>query len=320
MSVYYGIDIGGTTVKLGMFAGEGELLDKWEIPTRKENNGSLLFRDIAEEGTARAAAGGIGREEIQGIGCGIPGPVEENGFVESCVNLGIRHITPALLLRKYVGGIPVVFANDANVAALGEMWKGGGRGYKSIVFVTLGTGVGSGVIINRQMVYGAKGLAGEIGHIMINPNETERCNCGGMGCLDQMASARGIVRCAKKFLEEDFRPSLLRDMGELTARKILDAAKRGDETASRTVSHCMFYLGKCLAEVSYIVDPQAFVIGGGVSGAGEYLLEHIRRHYNQFAILKQEKADICLAKLGNDAGIYGAARLVYDLHEEVKGR
>ncbi|MBU9726026.1 ROK family glucokinase [Diplocloster modestus] len=320
MDYYFGVDVGGTNIKLGMFSESGRMLENWEIPTRGRNYTEVgkndIMQNIAGEILYILEERCISRTKVRGVGIGVPGPVLDNGYVESCVNLGLTDINPSLVLSELLGGIPVTVGNDANVAALGEMWRGGGIGYQSLVLVTLGTGVGSGVILDGKIVYGAKGLGGEIGHIMVNPNETDICNCGGRGCLDQMASATGIVRNAGKILKDTSLPSVLRGMEGFTARDVVDAAKAGDPAALVTLDYCMQFLGKCLAAVSYVVDPQVFVIGGGVSAAGDFLIRIIQEHYEKHAILKKEKAKIVLAVMGNDAGYYGAARMAMDKKEE----
>ena len=201
--------------------------------------------------------------------------------------------------------------NDANVAALGEMWQGGGKGYSDLVMVTLGTGVGGGVILDQKIIAGKHGLSGEIGHIHVRDDEWEHCNCGGVGCLEQVSSATGIAREARRTMAKSDKPSALREFGDnVSAKDVLDAAKAGDEMAlevMKTVSH---YLGLALAQVALTVDPEIFVIGGGVSKAGQFLIDMIQKDYDHFTPISENKAKLGLATLGNDAGIYGAARLV----------
>ena len=245
---------------------------------------------------------------------GIPGPVLPDGFVESCVNLHLRNFNPAEKMREYFPGMKIRAANDANVAALGEQWKGAGQGHRNLAMVTLGTGVGGSVIQEGKIIDGTNGLGGEFGHVQINAEETEICNCGGKGCLDQAASASGIVRYAGKFLRESSQASVLRGKEIFTAKDVLEAARNQDRIAEKTVEYCMNFLAKVLAMVSYVVDPEVFIIGGGVSNAGDYLIEMIQKLYEPYITLSQKKAKILRASLGNNAGIYGAARLV--LREE----
>lgn len=306
-----GVDVGGTSVKLGLFETTGKLLFKWEIPTRKEDGGRYILEDVAASIREVLRERLIHLEDVIGVGLGVPGPVMPDGSVEMCVNLGWKHVNPQKQLSDLLDHVYVKSGNDANVAALGEMWQGGGMGYSDIVMVTLGTGVGGGVIIDEKIISGKHGLAGEIGHIHIREGETEACNCGGVGCLEQVASATGIVREAKRKLEAAGEPSALRQFGEaLTAKDVLDAAKAGDKLALEVMDTVGYYLGLMMAQVAMTVDPQMFVIGGGVSKAGQFLVDVVKKHYDFFTPISTQKAVIGLAKLGNDAGIYGAARLV----------
>lgn len=308
-----GIDIGGTTVKLGIFRTDGSLLEKWEVPTRKEEDGRYILPDVAASILAKLQEMEIAKEDVVGAGMGVPGPVMPDGYVEVCVNLGWKDTNPQQELESLLGGIPVRLGNDANVAALGEMWQGGGKGYSDIVMVTLGTGVGGGIIIDEKIIAGKHGLGGEIGHIHVRDSETEHCNCGGVGCLEQVASATGIAREARRTMAALDGPSAMRQFGdEITAKDVLDCAKAGDAMAKMVMETVGRYLGIALAQVALTVDPDAFVIGGGVSKAGQYLIDVIEKYYQQYTTISSKKAVLALAKLGNDAGIYGAARLVLD--------
>ena len=303
-----GIDVGGTTVKIGIFGIDGSLLEKWEVPTRKEENGKYILSDVAASIQEKLREQNISIEDVEGAGIGVPGPVMPDGYVEVCVNLGWRDKNPQEELQKLLG-VPVFSGNDANVAALGEMWQGGGKGYKDIVMVTLGTGVGGGVILNEKIISGKHGLGGEIGHIHVRDEEKEYCNCGGQGCLEQVASATGIAREARRVLAARKEESSMRAFGdEITAKDVLDCAKAGDELAGAVMETVSRYLGLVLAQVALTIDPEAFVIGGGVSGP--FLLEGIQKYYDKYTAISVNKAIITLAKLGNDAGIYGSARLV----------
>ena len=305
-----GIDIGGTSVKMGLFQADGTLLKKWEIPTRKEDGGANILGDIAASIRQQMKGEGIALTELAGAGMGLPGPVLPNGYIEFCVNLGWKAGNPQEELSRLLDGIPVKSGNDANVAALGEMWQGGGRGYKNLVMVTLGTGVGGGVILNEKIWTGMQGVGGEIGHMHIVEGEKEQCNCHGYGCLEQVASATGIARVARRLLEKDERPSVLRQAANLNAKHVLDAAKAGDELALEALNTSCYYLGWALAAVTMVLDPEAYLIGGGVSRAGTFLTDLIRKYHNELSPMATKKADIVLAELGNDAGIYGAAKLI----------
>ena len=309
-----GIDVGGTTVKCGIFTYNGVLLDKWEVMTRKAENGKYILPDVAEELKKHLDEKTISYEDIAGIGIGVPGPVEPDGHVRVAVNLGWKDIYPARVMRELMGGrIPCAVGNDANVAALGEMWQGGGRGYQNMMMVTLGTGVGGGLILNGKIVAGAHGAGAEIGHIHVREVEGERCACGGMGCLEQVASATGIVKEAERFLRMFREPSSLRIYGKaLTAKIVCDVAKEGDQLAYLSLDLSMRSLGIVLAQVSMVADPEIFVIGGGVSKAGDFLLDLIRKHYKEYTPILEKKAELVLATLGNDAGIYGCARLMLE--------
>ena len=306
----FGIDVGGTTVKMGLFTTEGELLDKWEIPTRKEDGGAYILNDVAASVEAKLAEKNIAKEDVAGAGIGVPGPTLDTGYVSICVNLGWKDKNPANELSELLS-IPVKAGNDANVAALGEMWKGGGEGYLDVVLLTLGTGVGGGIIINGEIAPSHRGVGGEIGHITVNPDEEATCNCGNHGCLEQYASATGVVRIAKKLLAASKEESSLRTLETVTAKDVFDAAKAGDHLAVEAVEVLGKYLGLVVANVALTVDPDVFVIGGGVSKAGQVLIDVITKYYHKFAkIIGDNKAKVVLAKLGNDAGIYGAARMV----------
>lgn len=310
MSNYaFGVDIGGTTVKLGLFDSEGQLLDKWEIPTVKDNGGAQILPDVAKSILAKMEEKKITAQETVGVGVGAPGAVDENGvMVNGAVNLGWGVLDIPAVLGKELG-LPVKAANDANVAAFGEMWQGGGKGFENMVAVTLGTGVGGGIIVNGKILTGATGAGGEIGHIHLEDNETESCGCKKRGCLEQYASATGIVRLANRRLAKDDAPSVLRG-GEVSAKTVFDAVKAGDAVAIEIAEQFGDYLGKGLAAVAAVVNPEVFVIGGGVSKAGEILLSYVKPAFARYVFYPCGKAEFKLATLGNDAGIFGAAALI----------
>lgn len=309
MSKYcFGVDVGGTTIKMGLFDTEGNVLDKWEIVTRTENNGENVLPDIAKAIEDKMDEKNIAQYEVSGVGVGVPGPVDSKGTVYKCANLGWGVINVNETLSKMLG-VPVKAGNDANVAALGEMWCGGGQGYDNIVVVTLGTGVGGGIIVDGQMLTGAIGAGGEIGHIHVQDGEEEYCGCGNKGCLEQYASATGIVRLAKRALAKTDKPSVLRN-GEISAKSVWDAVKEDDEVAMEVAEQFGKYLGEGLAAIACVTNPQAFVIGGGVSKAGGVLLSYIEKNYKPVVFHGSRDAKFTLATLGNDAGIFGAAKLV----------
>lgn len=312
MSKYaFGVDVGGTTVKLGLFNDEGQVLDKWEIPTVKDNGGEKVLPDIAASIKNKMQEKNITAADLVGVGIGAPGAVNADGFmVNGAVNIGWGSFDLAETLKKELNlDVTVKAGNDANVAALGEMWQGGGKGYSNLVAVTLGTGVGGGIIIDGRILTGTNGAGGEIGHIHIEDNETEVCGCKNKGCLEQYASATGITRLANRRLAKDDAPSILRG-GEISAKTVFDAVKAGDKVAIEIAEQFGEYLGKGLAAVASVVDPQIFVIGGGVSKAGDILFKYIEPSYKRCAFGPCKQAKFALAELGNDAGIYGAAALV----------
>lgn len=305
----FGVDIGGTTVKIGLFDGQGSLLEKWEIPTVRENGGEAILPDVAASLRAKMQEKGIAEGDLAGIGVGAPGAVDDEGMlVGGAVNLGWSPFNISKALNAYID-VPVKAANDANAAAFGEMWQGGGKGYQNMVAVTLGTGVGGGIIVNGSILAGAVGAGGEIGHIHVEDGETEECGCRNRGCLEQYTSATGIVRLARRRLEEDDKASVLREC-ELSAKAVFDAVREGDAVAVEIAERFGEYLGKGLATVAAVVNPEIFVIGGGVSKAGDILLSYVEPVFLRYAFQPCRGAKFALAKLGNDAGIYGAAGLV----------
>ena len=309
MKYLFGIDIGGTTVKCGLFTEDGKLMDKWEIPTDRTDKGANILRDVVKAIRDKAAEKKIEEKDIIGIGMGVPGPVLADGTVNYCPNLGWEIVNVKKVMAEMIN-VPVAVGNDANVAALGEAVFGGGRDYDSILMVTLGTGVGGGLVINRKIVCGSNGAAAEIGHIIVNPDESAVCGCGGHGHLEQYASATGIVRLAKKKLLDETLESSLRAFVPLTAKDIFDEAKKGDKVAIELTEELGKYLALALTHVAAVADPQAFVIGGGVSRAGVILTETIERHYNENILRALKGKKFMLAELGNDAGIYGAMSMI----------
>lgn len=307
----FGVDIGGTTVKLGLFDVSGNVLDKWEIPTRTGDGGINILPDIAGSVRAKMDEKGVAAKDVAGVGVGAPGPVDGSGIIHKAVNLGWGEMNLKEELGALLGGMRVEGGNDANVAALGEMWKGGGQGYRDLVAVTLGTGVGGGIIIGGRILTGATGSGGEIGHIHVEDHESEACGCGNYGCLEEYASATGITRLARRRLQASSQDSVLRE-GEVSAKTVFDAVKAGDALAVEVAKQFGEYLGKGLAVIAGVVNPEIFVIGGGVSKAGEVLFEYIRPAFDRTVFHGCKNTKFALATLGNDAGIYGAARMVLD--------
>ena len=307
----FGVDIGGTTVKIGLFSTRGNLLEKWEIPTRTQHGGEYVLPDVAQSLRDKLAEKDISFEQVEGIGIGVPGPVDSDSTVHKCINLGWGVFNLKERMNQLLPEIPNVAAgNDANVATLGELWKGGASGYHSAVMFTLGTGVGGGVVINGQIVAGANGGAGEVGHMTVEPNETVPCNCGKYGCLEQYASANGIVRMAKVMLSQCDTPSRLRELENFTAKDICDLAREGEEMAGRIVDRCGEYLGRAISFVSCTTDPDVFVVGGGMSRAGAVVTNAALKYFRKYAFHVSAGTSIVIAELGNDAGIYGSAKMV----------
>ena len=306
----FGVDLGGTTVKIGLFTVDGMLQEKWEIPTRTENQGAAILSDIAASIQNKVDVRHLTKEQVTGIGIGVPGPVLNENRVQGCVNLGWGNVCVADELSALTG-MKVKAANDANVAALGEMWQGGGKGHQNVIMVTLGTGVGGGIIVDGKIIAGSHGAGGELGHIHMNDDETDTCGCGNKGCLEQYASATGIVRMAKKQLAKETRDTKLTAFEILTAKDIFDAAKEGDEVALELVDGLCTMLGTALANVAAVADPEIFVIGGGVSRAGDILIKGIQKKFEEKAFHACRATGISLATLGNDAGMYGCVRLLF---------
>lgn len=309
-----GVDLGGTTVKIAFITDSGDIVHKWEIPTDKSERGNKIPSHIARAIDEKLMEIGETKGKLSGIGIGAPGPVNDaDGSIHVAVNLGWRNF-PLRDRLSLETALPVVVDNDANTAAIGEMWKGAGEGANDLLCVTLGTGVGGGVIANGEIVHGVNGAAGEIGHITSVVEEGALCNCGKSGCLETVASATGVVCLAIGALTSTETPSTLRDVynetNELTAKLIFEAAKARDELAVNVVNELAFHLGFSLANMANVLNPEKIVIGGGVSKAGDILLNPVREQFHRFAFPRvAEGAELIIATLGNDAGVIGAAWL-----------
>ena len=311
MKYGFGVDLGGTTVKIAYFDETGTMLTKWEIPTVTENEGRQILPDIAQAIGGYLKENSISRGDILGIGIGVPGPVNSQGVVNKCVNLGWGVFNIAQELSALTG-FPVKAGNDANVAALGEYWKGGGQGCENMVFVTLGTGVGGGIVVEGNLLHGAHGSGAEIGHLILDRDETTACNCGNRGCVEQYCSATGIVRLAKKYLAAHEGTSPLAQVENLTCKDIFDAGKAGDPAALAILDQVYRYMGQFLGIVCSTVDPEVVVIGGGVSKAGQVLLDGVQPYFHRYVFHAASGTRFALASLGNDAGAYGAFKLAVD--------
>ena len=308
----FGIDLGGTTAKIGLFTTSGALLEKWEVATDTSNAGEHILENLAAAVLGKMKEKSIQPEQVEGVGIGVPGPVLDSSIVPIvCANLGgwgERNVSAQL--SSLLDGLKVLVGNDANVAALGEIWMGAAKGAKNAVMVTLGTGVGGGVVVNGKVIDGVHGAGGEIGHITVNRHETAVCGCGKRGCLEQYSSATGVVRCMKKLLDENpDTPCVLRGT-EFAAKDVFDAARNGDALAAREVDEMSDTLGMALANIASTVDPEAFLVGGGVARAGDVLFAPLNKHFQEYAFKSCRETPIKQASLGNDAGIYGAVRLI----------
>ena len=302
----FGVDVGGTTVKIGLFSGDGKLEEKYEIATDKSDQGAHIIEHIAAKLEEIIAKKSYGILDCMGVGIGLPGPVDR-GMILGCVNLGWGIFSIVEEFSKAFHNVPVYAGNDANIAALGEYVAGAGKGMKNMIMVTLGTGVGGGIIIDGRILEGANGGAGEIGHIPVNPQEQDTCGCGKKGCLEQYASATGIVRIAEKLRKENGNTAL---PAGCTANQVFDYAKEGDELAMQAVEELGRYLGLALASCACVLNPEGIVIGGGVSRAGKILLDVTEKNFQTYVFKPCKNVKFSLAELGNDAGIYGAAAMV----------
>jgi glucokinase len=311
---YVGIDLGGTSIKLALISSDGEIGFKTEAPTNVTNGGDHILYQMNKMIDRGLENLQLKRSQVKGIGIGAPAFLDmETGFVHEAVNLGWKNFALKDKLQE-LAQLPVIVDNDANIAALGEMWKGAGEGAKDILCVTLGTGVGGGVIINGQIHHGAKGTSGEIGHVTVVFDRGFRCNCGKTGCLETVASATGIVRLTQEALR-DGRSSLLQQImeekGKLEAKDIAISAEKGDKLSLEILDRVGNYLGLALGNHAVVMNPEKIVIGGGVSRAGDVLFKPIRNYYQKYALAHLTGSiGIVPATLGNDAGVIGAAWLV----------
>ena len=314
MSYIVGVDVGGTTVKLGLFSEQGDLLEKWEIESHRETDKNVkrhrLLWDVAQSVKEKCAERGIQKEEVKGLGIGIPGAVRDDGTVVDAVNLGWGIFSVRDELSEALGFDKVAVSNDANIAALGEQWKGSGSDYDTIVMVTLGTGIGGGIVLNGKIWNGTSGAGGEIGHMKVPGDRL--CNCGRRGCLERYTAAAGIVQNATELMMTREDDSVLRDAEELNPKVIFDAAKEGDPIACEAVEIFGDRMGFACANICNVINPQAIIIGGGIARGGEIILDLIEKYFRPRLMTALEGTVLRLAELGNDAGIYGAARMVME--------
>jgi glucokinase len=309
-----GVDIGGTTIKMAFISLNGDILYSWEIDTDKRDSGRHIPTSITRSIDQKLTELNQTKNRLIGIGIGAPGPVNtEDGSIEVAVNLGWEHFPLQAILERETS-LPVVVDNDANIAAIGEMWKGAGKGAKNLICVTLGTGVGGGIIVNGEVVHGVNGAGGEIGHMTTVPKNGSPCNCGKSGCLETVASATGIVRLA---IEEIACGDYISQLGDyyekhqtITAKQVFDAANEADELAKRVIHQVAHHLGLALANLANGLNPEKIVIGGGVSKAGDALLGPLKEDFDLFAFPRVAQGiEIVTATLGNNAGVIGGAWL-----------
>lgn len=312
-NVMLGIDIGGTTVKIGLISEEGAIITKWEIPTNLEDNGIHIANEVWSSILSSLEKNNIEKTALLGIGIGAPGFINQTtGIVYQAVNIGWKDFELASQFREF-SGLPVFVANDANVAALGENWKGAGNQAQNLIAVTLGTGVGGGIIANGYVLGGENGTAGEIGHITVEPNG-HLCNCGRKGCLETITSATGIVRQAMTLIKENPNSDLANYYSKnqtISAKEIFELASNGDVLCDQIIEHTADVLGLVISNTATIINPSKVLIGGGVSKAGDQLISRIEKYFKAYAL--ERISDICeikVAELGNDAGMIGAAFLV----------
>ncbi|HGI3854331.1 TPA: ROK family glucokinase [Streptococcus agalactiae] len=310
-----GIDLGGTTIKFGILTLEGEVQEKWAIETNTLENGRHIVSDIVESLKHRLSLYGLTKDDFLGIGMGSPGAVDRTSkTVTGAFNLNWADTQEVGSVIEKEVGIPFFIDNDANVAALGERWVGAGANNPDVVFVTLGTGVGGGVIADGNLIHGVAGAGGEIGHMIVDPENGFTCTCGNKGCLETVASATGVVRVVRQLAEQYEGSSAIKaaiDNGDtVTSKDIFIAAEDGDKFANSVVERVSRYLGLAAANISNILNPDSVVIGGGVSAAGEFLRSRVEKYFVTFAFPQVKKSTkIKIAELGNDAGIIGAASL-----------
>ena len=310
-----GVDIGGTTIKLAIFPEGERATETWEIKTTDREHITEIWKDIAEAIKAKFAELGYDMTQLAAVGMDLPGPICDNGYLPWCVNLGMGACYPAQELSDVLGGVPVAACNDANAAALGEVYYGAAKGADNAALFTLGTGVGGVIIVSGKIVAGNRGIGGEVGHFVVNPDETEKCNCGNRGCLEQYTSATGMVRMAKKMLAKGELKSKLYDFDAdaITAKDVCDVAKEGDELGLEVINVYSKYLAIAASHIALTIDPDVIIIGGGVSKAGKILIDKVEEYFVEYTHIAEKKAKFVLAELGNDAGTYGSAALASQL-------
>jgi glucokinase len=312
-----GIDVGGQTTKLGVVDARGTVLAQTVIRTDTHTEIAPYIADLAAALNKVIAEAGV-EGKVKGIGVGAPNGNYYTGTIENAVNLswgGTKTIEFAKLLSEAMNGLPVALTNDANAAAVGEMTYGAARGMKNFIMITLGTGVGSGIVINGDVVYGHDGFAGELGHVAAVRNNGRTCNCGKTGCLETYASATGVARTAREWLEMSDEPSLLRGLDSIASKDVYEAAKEGDKLALKIFEFTGKMLGRSFADFIAFSAPEAIVLFGGLARAKEFLTEPILEAMNANVLpLWRNKVKLVYSQLKeSDAAILGASALAWEL-------
>ncbi|MDO4902986.1 MAG: ROK family glucokinase [Limosilactobacillus sp.] len=310
----FGVDLGGTTIKFAILTENGEIQQKWSIRTNILDEGSHIVPDIIDSINHHLELYKMTPDQFVGIGMGTPGTINrDKGTVVGAYNLNWKTTQEVKSQIEKGTGMKFALDNDANVAGLGERWKGAGNEGDDVAFITLGTGVGGGIISNGRLVHGVVGAGGEVGHMIVEP-DGYLCTCGNHGCLEQYASATGVVHLAQDLAEEYEGNSKLKSLidngDEITSKIVFDLAKENDYLANKVVDKMAFYLGLASANLSNALNPEYLVIGGGVSAAGQFLLNRVQENFEKFAFpTVRTSTKLKLAQLGNDAGVIGAASL-----------
>ncbi len=305
----FGIDILGPTIKIGFFEETGKLLEQWTISCPETQDGAQILPTVAEELAQYKACHQLQDDDIIGVGVGIPGPVNSAGVVNKCVNFGwgVFNIDQTL---SALTGWKVRSSNIANLAALGECWQGSGT--QNMAFMAMNTGLGGAVVCDGNLVYGAHGGSGEIGHMLVNRHEMEPCTCGRCGCVEQYCSPTGIARVARRLLVASSAPSVLRSRRLFNYKTVLEAAASGDELAMEAMNQVFDYAGQVLANICCVTNPDTVVLGGEFCWIGQRAIDGISRYFRKYVFHANENVCFKLAALGEDAGIYGAFKLVLD--------
>lgn len=310
-----GIDIGGTNTVFGIVDARGAVIASGSIKTRKHNNVEDYIDELHQEAQKLIEANDA-KDKVHGIGIGAPNANYFTGNIDECVNLPWPAPIPLAQMVSERFGIPVAITNDANAAAIGEMTYGAARGIKDFIMITLGTGVGSGIVINGQLVYGHDGFAGELGHMIVKRNNGRLCGCGRTGCLEAYCSATGVARTAREFLEVRNEPSLLRNIPveDITSKDVYDAAIAGDKIAKDIFEFTGKILGESMADMTVFSSPSAFILFGGLAKSGELLLKPLREALDRNMLsLYKGKVRVLLSELKEaDAAVLGASALGWE--------